>query len=452
MGALVMSEKERRRLEVFGRVRDGQISLATAAALLGISERQGWRLKRRFASEADAGLVHRLRGRQSNRRTDDATRQAVLKLYRSKYAGWGPTLACEYLAKEDGHAISHDTLGRWLRAEGLFGPHRTRSKHRRLRPRRSHCGELVQMDGSWHDWLEGRGGWCCLMVLVDDASGRVFARFYEKETLEAAFDVLERYAAKHGLPRALYVDRAGIYRGEDAQGRATRTQFGRAMAELGVELILANSPQAKGRVERMNGTLQDRLAKEMSLRKIGSIQEANALLEAGPFLAELNARLTVKPAKSADLHRRMTPKMKLQEVLCVREERAAGRDWCVQWRGRLLQIDEKHAGLDLPRPGRRVTVIERLDGTLLLRYGKERLCWQEVSRRPAKQKAGRREPVTNNKRWKPGAAHPWKKERSCGNKPPVGGSTRPRPAARPPEATPPAPLRRDSQRVTVLLR
>lgn len=422
-----MSVAERKRLEVFGRVRDGDLSVAAAAAVLGISERQAWRVKARYVREGDGGLVHRLRGKASNRKTDGAVRSAVLKLYRQKYAGWGPTLACEYLAKEDGREVSHDTLLRWLREEGLFERRRKRGKHRARRPRRERRGELLQMDGSWHDWFEGRGPWCCLMVLVDDATGTTYARFYERETLEAAFDAFGRYARAYGLPRALYVDKAGIYRPgpeDDAP-----TQFGRAMGQLGVELILANSPQAKGRVERMNGTLQDRLVKEMRLRGVSDIASANALLDGG-FLGGLNERFAVQAKRTrSDLHREVTAGAKLEEVLCVHAERAVGRDWCVQWRGRLLQVDERHAPLDLPRPGRRVGVIEKLDGTLLLRYGQEPLTWREVARRPAKAKAAR-EPVTNNKPWKPPADHPFRRGlRAASRRPGLGGSApSPRPA------------------------
>src|SRR2546430_5459860 len=181
MGQLTMSVKERRRVEVLSRVRDGQVAVSVAAGLVGVSERQAWRLKRRYAAGGDGGLVHRLRGRASNNKANEAARSAVLKAYRLKYAGFGPTLACEYLLN-DGHAVvSHDTLGRWLRAEGLFEKRRKRGKHRPRRPRRKCLGELGQMDGSWHDWLEGRGPWCCLMVMIDRATGRVTAGIYEKE-------------------------------------------------------------------------------------------------------------------------------------------------------------------------------------------------------------------------------------------------------------------------------
>jgi transposase len=436
-----MSRKERSRLEVMARVREGHLRLWDAAALLGVSYRQAKRIKGRYLRGSDAGLVHGLRGRPSNRRTDASVRSAVLDLYRLKYGGFGPTLACEYLAKEDGRRVTHDTLGRWLRQEGLPAPTRKRGRHRARRPRREHAGELVQMDGSWHDWFEGRGGaaWCCLMVLVDDATGRAYCRFYGKETLAAAFDAFGRYARAYGLPRALYVDRAGIYRPDPDSGGPT--QFGRAMGQLGVELILANSPQAKGRVERKNGTLQDRLVKEMRLRGIRDIDSANALLEASPFLAELNGRFRVKPAARADLHRRAAAGLKLDEVLCVCEERAVGRDWCVQWRGRLLQIDEAHERLELPRPGRRVSVIEKADRTVLVRYRDQDLVWREVALRPERPRPKPpRKPVVNNRRHVPPERHPWKARPACG------------PAATASSATPPQPLRPGENKGTVLTR
>lgn len=391
------------------RVRDGEMTLSEAAGLLGVSYRQAKRVKARYQAEGDAGLAHRLRGRASNRKTGDAGRSAVLKLYRAKYAGFGPTLACEYLAKE-GHEVSHDALGRWLRAEGLFQKRRKRGQHRLRRPRRRCAGELVQMDGSWHDWLEGRGPWCCLMVMVDDATGRALARFYDKETLSAAFDLFGRYAVAHGLPRAIYVDKAGIYRAEEG---CPPTQFGRAMAELDVELILANSPQAKGRVERMNGTLQDRLVKELRLLGIPDMASANAVLE-GSFLKAFNSRFCVAAELKTEGHRQVGSRMNLQEVLCQREERAVGRDWCVQWRGRWLQVDVQHAGLDLARPGRRVTVIEKAGGELLVRYEGQALSWSELSRRPEPAKAKKaRKAVRNNKRYVPGPDHPFRRRPAC---------------------------------------
>jgi hypothetical protein len=384
--------------------------------------------------------VHRLRGRASNRKTPEAVRARVLALCRARYAGFGPTLLGEYLLTLDDEpvSLSHDTLRRWLLAEGLMPTRRRRrGKHRSRRERRSRAGELVQMDGSWHDWFEGRGAWCCLMVMVDDAGGRVFARFYEKETLAAAFDVFGRYAARHGLPVSPYVDRAGIYRSDrvptpeqELAGERPPTQFGRAMTALDVELILANSPQAKGRVERCNGTLQDRLVKAMRLAGVKDIASANRLLD-GSFLASFNDRFAVAPAESGDAHRAVA--VELDEVLCEHHERKVGRDWCVQWRGTLLQVDRRHEALGLA--GKAVTLRQLPGGDVRVAWQGQPLTCQRLAERP--RRARPKPTAVNNKRWVPPASHPWK-----------AGL----PAARAPSPTAPRPGPREHNQRTVLLR
>ena len=430
MEALKMSVKERRRLEVFARVGRGELKLGEASELLGISYRQARRLRMRLKRCGDVGLVHRLRGQSSNRKTDEAVRVRTIKLYRESYRDFSVTLACEYLESKHGIVVGRATLRRWLSAAGLLAARRRRSKHRTRRPRRKHRGELLQMDGSWHDWFEGRGPWCCLMVMIDDATSEVFARFYERETLTAAFDIFGRYATRHGLPRALYVDRAGIYRSdreptsqELIDEEKPVTQFGRAMRELDVELILANSPQAKGRVERQNSTLQDRLVKAMRLEGIGTIDAANKFLAinvAGSkgkatasvgltFLSKLNERFGVEPARKANVHR--TVKTDLSEVLCEEEPRVVGRDWSVQWRSRLLLINKMHEELGLV--SKRVTVREKADGTLRVMWDGQWLTWEEVTERP-KRKREKKKPVVNNKKWTPPANHPWNSRPACG--------------------------------------
>jgi hypothetical protein len=270
------------------------------------------------------------------------------------------------------------------------------------------------MDGSHHDWFEGRRKLCVLMVMVDDATGRTFARFYEAETTEAAFDVFGGYASKYGLPRALYVDRHGIYRDDEHPEKPT--QFGRAMAELNVEVILARSPQAKGRVERKHGLLQDRLVKELRLRRISDIGQANKLLE-GKFLDEMNRRYAVRAAKQADLHRAVHPQLDLKQILCVAEKRSVGRDWCVRWRNRILQIDTVHGGLALA--GKSVLVKQLADGSLMIEHQQQALKWHERSvpkrerstprhERSMPMAPARSKPlIVNNKRWKPPQGHPW---------------------------------------------
>jgi transposase len=397
-----MSVSERVRLEAFGRVKREELTVVAAAALVGLSVRQARRAWKRYKESGDAGLVHKLRGRTSNRRLCDDIRERVIKRHQEQYHDFGATFACQKLT-EEGLELSPDTLRALLKERGLWQRQRRRGRHRKHRERRCSFGSLIQMDGSHHDWFEGRGPWCVLMVMIDDATSRSYARFYAGETTEGAFDVFRRWAGKHGLPRALYVDRHAIYRDEDHPEKPT--QFGRAMAELGVEVIGAHSPQAKGRVERRNRLLQDRLVKEMRLRRISDMQQGNVLLEE-MFLEDLNRRYAVKAAEDQDLHRAVESGVILEEVLCVQEERVVGNDWCVRWRNRWLQIEAEHEGLRLPR--RRVKVKQLADGRLIVEHRGSKLNCRELGARPQPPKV--RKAIVNNRRWKPGAAHPWKTE------------------------------------------
>jgi hypothetical protein len=397
MDELLMSGKERVRLEAMGRVKRGELTVVESAGLMGLSLRQARRVCKRFKSSGDAGLVHGLRGRASNRRLSEDVRERIVKRQQERYADFGPTLACEKLA-DDGLLVSPNTLTALLKARGLWERRRRRGKHRKRRERRSCFGSMVQKDGSHHDWFEGRASKCVLMVMIDDASSRTLARFYPAETTEAAFDLLGRWVKRYGVPRSIYADRHSIYRDEDHPEKPT--QYGRAMKELSVELIAAYSPQAKGRVERMNATLQDRLVKEMRLRNISSIESGNTFLDA-KFLDDLNDRYAIKARREQDLHR--TVEADMEEILCVAEGRVVGNDWCVRWRSRWLQIDAKHAGLNLP--GRKVRVKQRLDGVLALLRGAERLTFKGLKAQPAKVKT--KKPVVSNKRYKPASSHPW---------------------------------------------
>jgi Helix-turn-helix domain len=410
MGTLVMSVKERRRLEVMSLVRDKKVSLAKGAALLNLSVRQCRRVWKRYREVGDGGLVHGLCGKPSNHAVKASLKRSVLKRYVERYGGFGATLAAEKLAGDD-LGIGRQTLWRWLVSEGLWTRRPRRQVHRARRARRSCQGEMVQMDGSHHAWFEGRGPWCVLMVMIDDATSRTYARFFPGETTAAVMEIFGSYVRKHGLVHSLYVDRDSIYRSdrqatveEELRGQpAPVTQFARAMAELGVELILANSPQAKGRVERMNGTLQDRLVKEMRLAKISDITSANLFLERR-FLPALNRKFTVKAKDVVDVHRRLPAGLHLDEVLCFQEKRAVSKDWCVMWRNRIFQLDRRHEGLALA--GRQVTVREKLDGAIQLLSQGHRLHWKELPQRPLKPRA--KLPIKNNQQWTPPADHPWR--------------------------------------------
>lgn len=398
-----MNRKERERLVVFARVKDGELSRRDAAGTLGLSLRQVHRSYRRYLDEGDAGLVHRSRGRPGLRAVAAAERERAIALYRSTYRGFGPTHFAEKLGAGHGIWVSHDTARRWLIGEGLLERPRGARRSRRRRARKERFGQMLQMDGSRHDWFEGRGPWCCLMVAVDDATGRTRGRFHDAETLAAAMDVFGRWCVEFGVPQALYVDQAGIYRCDReptaAELRARRrpaTQFGRAMGELGVRLILARSPQAKGRVERANGTLQDRLVKEMRLAGVGDVAGANAWLDRTRYFErEHDARFAVEASDAAsDAHRPLV--VDLASVLCVKELRSVSNDGCVCWQGRTLRLKGPR------RPGlRRVEVWARPDGTgdPVISDGGRRMAW-EPWQPPAK---AARPPVRNNKVHRPRA-------------------------------------------------
>ena len=409
MATLSMSQKERKRLVVMQQVEQGKLKLVQGAQALGMSYRQAKRVWQRYGEEGDAGLVHRSRGRPSGRSKGEQLREKVLVRYGERYPDFGPTLAAEKLA-EEGLVVDHETLRRWLLQQGVWKVGRRRPKHRQWRERKAAFGQMVQLDGSHHDWFEGRRAPCVLMVMVDDATNRTGAQFFEAETTHASYDVFESWVRRQGLPQSLYVDRDSIYRCEGEPSledqladQEPQTQFGRAMDQLGVELILANSPQAKGRVERRNGLLQDRLVKELRLRQISDLAGANAFLR-GEFLKELNRRFTVAPASPADLHRPVP--RNLNEVLSWEEPRVVNRDWTVSWKGHWFQIarEEGHRAL----VGRKITVRRLRDGRQQLLWQNQKLRWRKLPERRTKPKASPA-PTRVTAAAKPADTHPWRR-------------------------------------------
>jgi hypothetical protein len=413
MEMIEMSPRDRRRLGLMTRVAEGLLKLRLAAEMMRVTYRQAKRIWRRYRQAGDGGLVHRGRGRCSNRRRPVAEQQRAVGLYTQQYAGFGPLLASEHLAADHGLVVDHETLRRWLLNAGQWEARRQREAHRAARERRPRWGDLVQIDGSEHDWFEGRGSRAVLMVMIDDATNRTLARFYAAEDTAAAYDIFERYVQLYGLPVALYPDRDSIYvctrqacLEEQLAAVGPETQFARAMRELGVELIPAYSPQAKGRVERRHGLFQDRLVKEMRLRGLGTIETANAYLD-GTFLALVNTRYTVQPRDPANGHQPRPPATTLALVLSWQEPRSVARDWTLRWRNRRLQIDARHAALGLP--GRRVVVVERRDGTLVLLYGKRRLTFRDAPAPAVPTPRPAPPPSPRRPRQPPAAHHPWRR-------------------------------------------
>jgi transposase len=371
-----MSQRERDRLKVLYGVCKGERLQKEAARLLRLSTRQVRRLVRRIEESGDQGLIHRLRGRTSNRALPVELRQKVLAEYQSRYPDFGPTLATEKLA-EQGLKVSPDTLRRWLSAAGLWQRRRQRDKHRQRRQRRECFGELVQMDSSIHEWLEGRGESMVLTAMIDDATGRIQASFYAGETVKGHLDLLGCWLKKHGRPLALYTDRDGIFEPHHRGGRDPdgQTQFGRALAELDMDWIPAYSPQAKGRIERFFQLAQDRWVKELRLAGVTTREEANALLRR-KLLREYNRRFTVAAARRRNAHRDLGPKHNLAAILSIQAVRMVDNDYTVRFENRCFQIDKPiYPGL---RRGK-VVVEQRLDGKLALRFGEDYLRFHEIA-------------------------------------------------------------------------
>lgn len=420
MGRTELSARELSRVEVMGRVKAGSLRLWEAAELLELSYRQVKRVWARYRGGGAKALQHGNCGRRSNRAHPAAFRQAVLSRVGERYADFGPTLASEHLASDDGLRVSAESLRRWLRDAGLWHRQRKRKPYRRRRERKAHVGELVQLDGSFHRWLEERAGEACLMHLVDDATSTMHCQFAEQETIWAAVHLLRRWIELHGVPRALYTDWKNLYvrvatEREQREGTVPLTQFGRMCQRLGIGIIAASSPQAKGRVERNHGTHQDRLIKKLRLRGIASYEQANRFLEAN-YIAEHNRRFARPPAEEADYHRRRPTARQLEEVFWLEEERVVSEDWVVRYKNRLLQL-ERQSQHWAPAKSR-VVVRENEAGAIAIHYRGQPLGFRELSPASTKMREERgaapssAPPSPNPTRrhsYTPPPEHPWRR-------------------------------------------
>ena len=413
MGRTALSAREVDRAGVLRRVKEGKLKLSSAAGLLEVSYRQAKRMWKRYRAEGVSGLKHRGAGRRSNHAKEEELRRQILQLVRDKYSGeiderFGPTLAAEHLGSEDGLQVDAETLRRWMLAAGLWSRERKRGPYRKRRERKAHFGELVQLDGSFHAWLEERGPEGCLMNLVDDATGATLCQFGKQETTWAAAKLLCSWIEQYGVPQALYTDWKNVYvrtanAKERESGQAPLTQFGRMCAKLGVRIIAASSPQAKGRVERNHGTHQDRLIKKLRRKNISSYEAANHFL-AETYLPEHNQRFRRPAASEEDFHRPQPSLRRLQEVFCLETQRGLSNDWVVRHVGRLLQIERQSYHVAPARA--KVVVHEWENGRLEIRYRGRKMAWKEIPALPERAAPDR---FTERLRpVRPSATHPWR--------------------------------------------
>jgi transposase len=373
-GMLRMSQKELDRLQIIEQIEKKELRVDEGADLMGISQRQTYRVLKKVREEGSKGIIHKLRGRKSNRGYQTKLKNRVIGLYKAHYDDYGPTLFTEQLVENHKISVDHETIRRWLREQAITTSMRKKRPHRRKRQRRSRFGELLQFDGSHHDWFEGRGPECCLLNAVDDATGRVYLKFAPSENSQDVLWTLWEYVNKYGIPRSIYTDRFNVYKGE-----AKLTDFGRAMKELDVDTIYAKSAQGKGRVERVNRTLQDRLIKALRRERISTIAEANRFLQK-KFIEDYNRRFAVN-TDVADIHRK-TDGYDLKNIFCYKTSRKVRNDYTINFMSGYIQLLRGKA--PLPLPTQVVTVCRWLNGQLHIYFNKQELKFSEVTEKPGK--------------------------------------------------------------------
>jgi len=399
---IAMTQEELRRLHVVHKILDKKLKQTEAAEKLDLSYRQIKRITKRIKEEGDKGIAHRTRGQPSHNKMPDKVKNKVITLCRGKYKGFGPTLVSEKLFEIEKIRLSDETLRNWLIEKSLWQRKRKHKKHRKWRERKHYFGEMVQLDGSHHPWFEGRGPECVLEGYIDDATSDKYGRFYEYEGTMPAFDSLKRYIKRQGIAHSIYLDKHSTYKSlkkptveDQLNNREFLSQFERAAKELGIRIIHANSPQAKGRIERSFKTDQDRLVKEMRLRNISTIKEANKFLKS--YWPKHNKRFAVKPLKEGNLHRPVPEGMDLDTILCRKTEHPLRNDFTIAHDKKLYQILNRTVG-------KKLTVEERISGAMYITYKGSRLKYKQITTRPHKEKP---EPKLR-KIYRPSPEHPWR--------------------------------------------
>ncbi len=405
---ITMRTKELKRLHIIRKVIDKRLKQVEAASILKLERHQVTRIVKRVREEGDKGIVHKSRGKKSNNAKPEELKERVRRLYCEKYWDFGPTLASEKFFEIDKIKLSDETVRKWLMESGDWKKRKKGRKHRKWRERKPHLGQMLQGDGSHHDWFEGRGTECVLMAYIDDATSMVYGRFYEYEGTIPAMDSFKRYIKKYGVPQSLYMDNHSTYKSQKKQtiedevnGKKALSQFERAVEELGARFIHAQSPQAKGRIERLFKTFQDRVIKEMRLVGVSSIKEGNNFFEG--YLPKYNKRFSVEAREKTDLHRLLAKDEDIDRKLCIKEERVLRNDYTVSYNTRLYQV--------LVRTNaRKVTLEERISGRIEISHEGRLLKHKLILKRSAKPiEQGHKKIKKKMKRYLPEEDHPWKK-------------------------------------------
>ncbi len=402
-----MSRKEAKTLHIIHQALDKKITQGEAAEIIGLSDRQIRRLIKRVRIEGDDGVCHRSRGKTSNHCIPKKIKEKTLRLVKEKYTDFNLVHATEKLHEIHGIRISDETLRLWLNEAEIGYKKRRARKHRRWRERKASLGELVQIDGSHHDWFEGRGPKCVFMGYIDDATGTVYGRFYGHEGVIPAMDSMKRYIQRYGIPQSVYLDKHTTYKSwaeptmeEQLNDQKPMSHFEKSLAELVIEVIHANSPQAKGRVERLFKTLQDRLVKEMRLAGVKNVEEANEFLKT--YLPKYNRKFKKKALSPADVHRPALHRRELDRILCIKEERIVRNDFTVAHNCMLYQIEEATRA-------QKVLVEQRLDGAIHISYKGRELRYREIGKPQRHDEPKEKNLIQKKKGCTPAAAHPWKR-------------------------------------------
>lgn len=387
---LTMSQKELKRVKILEQIERKKITVSEGSEALGISIRQSYRILKRYREQGDEGVIHRSRGKPSNRGYPNELKEEVIRIYRKSYGDFGPTFFTEKLEERHKIKLDHETVRRWLREKGEITATRKHRRHRKKRERKSSIGEMLQFDGSHHDWFEGRGPICCLLHAVDDASSKVFLRFSKSENTEDVLKTLRAYVEANGIPHSIYTDKFGVYYSEKE-----KTDFKKAMEKLSIRCIYANSAQAKGRVERGNRTLQDRLVKEMRLRGISDIDGANRFLRES-FIENHNRRFSYTEGLP-DIHLELNGE-NLDNIFCYETQRQVRNDYTITLNGNYIQLEK--SDVPLPLPKQYVIIRRYLDGSLHIFNEDQLLKFTELRSKPKRKiKLVRKAP----------SDHPWRK-------------------------------------------